>query len=327
MSFRNRVIVFYVVLPLLLISFALPAIEMICSSNTHSEEARFKYLASVGFMTPLTSADPVYDVHNAGVAVIEYYNEYYRYYYDPPIEVYTWLQSSSTLLRFKQELGYRDRVQVTGHGSMTSLGPQVNLWYDKVLRSDYSSYWARSDGNCEVVLLAACYSMGTRDALDTRLARSIIDNTEVSVVIGFRGPAELFAAAYLVSYFWIYHTMGRTGYNVRGGYSPEASVDFAKASLQSLLNDVRFTLDILVTLAIGWALGPFELSLRAIFERILVSGVRISLEGFIFDLWTAEIRATMNGFTYVSDGSFVGSLTPVSNGGGGGSSGPIDTTH
>ncbi|MDF1540375.1 MAG: hypothetical protein P1Q69_15880 [Candidatus Thorarchaeota archaeon] len=315
MNIEHKIVVMYVVLPLLVLSFALPAFSLITPVSAEPSMNRVT-LKDVGLMIPVTS-DPINDVHLGSKAAIDTYNSWYGS--DESIGLVQSLNSVVTAYKFKTETRYRDRVQVVSHGSMTAYGPRVDLYGSNYLQYNNYAYWASSYGDCELVVLAACYSLGAGGAGDFRLANAIKDRTPVKAVVGFNGIADLFPAYFLVMNFWWQHVAGYRYNDQVGGYNAETSVSRSIWLLEGLMSDAFFTAGLLIGAAVGYFVGPIVFSVRGIAERILQTIFKNGITQVLWDLFLAGIYDTMDAFTFT--GSFVGSLITIGGGSGGGGGG------
>ncbi len=318
MNAKNKIIVLYVLLPLFVLSFALPALNSLTTFTTATPN--FITLKSVSVMSRDTS-DAINDVHLSSVAAFDTYNDWYAD--SDTVSVYERLNSAVTYSRFKSDIRYRDRVQIVSHGSYTSSsGPVVDLYGSTDLKTSTSRFWGTSYGTCELVLLASCYSFGSNN-LDRRLADAILQKTPAKAVIGFKGAAELFATTFLVSNFWWQHMAGLQYNGDYYGYGAETAYSRSIWLLESLLADAKFTANLVISAILAYFTGPLVFTVKGIMTKILQTIFKNGITEAAFNLFVSNVVATMNGFIYYSNGDYIGSL--VSGGGSGGGSGPIDT--
>ncbi len=324
-NIKTEIVVIYVVLPLLLLSFALPAFEGSIGTNNSSNNENIFTLGKVGLLSPSSSAD-IYYAHTAAKLAFTEYNYLYGDYSGPgnqPIGVYQYVNSLATASELKYTLEYENRVQITSHGSIGSKGSVIDLYGSTDLAPDNSQYWAYK-GVCQLIVLCACDSMGSGGGnTDTRLARAIKDSTSVKMVVGFSGTADVWAAAYLCINFWWSHIAGlRNIYGGYGGYDGVTSFARAREFLQDYINDAETSLDLLIDFLLGGFFGVTLDALRgaaaSLFEGILHFEFQNGISDLLLRGWLNNMYTTMNNFVYMNDGEYVSSMTPISGGGGGG---------
>ncbi|MHA1930356.1 MAG: hypothetical protein ACTSV2_17430 [Candidatus Thorarchaeota archaeon] len=312
-------------LPLLVLSFTLPSLSMIVNNNTESSEIEIPTLASVGLIIPYT-IDIIYYAHLGAKLAFESYNDMWgdgSTSYNEPIGITTKLNNYATVSNLKTQLTYRDRVQVTSHGSMTNVGPEIDLYGSVDLAPDTSAWWRSPYGQCQFIFLASCYSMGDGD-MNTALVTAIKDNTDVKNVIGFNGAVDVVAALLLGMNFWYKHIAGRRTSTDYGGYSVAASFGAAASLLESLIHDIEVTIHAIEIASIvgmlfavlyeGAAFVASDL-LTALFHELWPDGV-ITLSALaVLRMW---LEHSLDAFTLVTDGEYVSSMTPIGEGAGGG---------
>ena len=320
MSVKNRIIVFYVILPLIIMSFALPALTILVNNPKPSQGVNIRTLASVGLMVR-SSSEPYYDTHLGAYEAFDTYNDLYgdgSSNYNMPIAISQASDSSATYSMLRNYFQYKDRVQITSHGIMTTTGPSIDLAGSIDLKATTSSHWGYENGVCLTLYMSSCYSMGAGDGdIDTRFARAIKDNTAVRLVIGFSGEAELFAATFLAMNYWYAHIAGlRTPTGSFGGYNGAASFSRAQWLLESLLDDIDWTVSMTISVIVAVILGLLYGLGTAIFEGILDETFENGISQIVFNTWYNSVSSTLDGYMKMDDGEYVPSLTPVSGGGG-----------
>jgi hypothetical protein len=324
-NIKIEIVVIYVFLPLLLLSFALPAFGCSIGTNNSSSQENIFTLGNVGLLSPDSSAD-IYYANQAAKLAFDNYNYYYGDYSGPgnqPIGVYQYVNSQATASELKYTLEYENRVQLTSHGYIGLKGSVIDLYGSTDLAPDNSQYWAYK-GVCQLIVLCACDSMGSGGGnTDTRLARAIKDTTSAKMVVGFSGTADVWAAAYLCINFWWSHIAGlRNSYGGYGGYDGVTSFARAKEFLQAYINDATASTDLLISFLLGGffgvALGPLEGAAASLFEGILHFEFQSGISNALLHNWLNNMYTTMNNFTYMNDGQYIPSMTPISGDGGGG---------
>ncbi len=202
-EYKSKLMVVYVILPLMVVSSALPTIiHPYYHDNTQSLRRipTLGYAAMVGLMSSDSKSESHY-VHEAVKEVFEKYNEYYGNYYGPsynwPIGISCATDGAATLGIFKDFLKYTDRVHIAAHGRYSTRGPQITL-HDGPLNTQAIDKWNKIDGKCLLVFFSVCHSLGKGDGdIYYPLVDKIKYKSNVRIVIGYSGEVDVIGATFL----------------------------------------------------------------------------------------------------------------------------------
>ncbi len=337
-EYKNKIVVCYVLLPLILFSVALPLLQPLYQTNSalqkHHRLPILGYAASVGLMSPDSKAD-VYYVHKGAKMAFDTYNNFYG---DPsgpshnwPIRINTAIGPSATVARLKTFLKSTDRVHIACHGRYLydGKGPTITL-ADGSLTAKKINKWQKISGKCLVVFLSACYSLGRgKGDVDYQLAQAIKLRSNVRMVVGYSGEVDVLAATILAMSFWWAHIAGlrnthystgtgwATGY---GGYSGAASFSGARSVLQESIERNEALVEvtaIAIATAIGTAIGGPIGGASGFLVEVTTHVLGHYITKAILHEWLKASRDTLAAFIKIDNGEYVPSLTPVSGSGGG----------
>jgi len=316
---KTKLITVYVLLPLLILAFSLGALEMLVSANGGNTPAdymsgrAFSTLAArparpVSLLTPYSSGD-IYDEMLSVKDVFDEYNEKYP----NRLSVHVAKGSSATLSKMKNYISTTERMHLASHGSWSSsTGPKITMSGGYLTRNVVAS-WSLTGGQCRVIYLSACNSMGHNGILDTTLADRLIERTSAASVVGFKDVANIVGATLLSQCFWGYHVACyRTG-----GLSTWGSYAKAQDRMNEAISEVALLLSISVSVAIGALLLYAGSGIGWVFLGALLSGI---ISSQACEALLAEIQDTVNNWEIV--GVSVPGLSWYSGGSGG--TDPID---
>jgi len=325
---RAKLYAIYVVLPLIIVSSVIYGFYLVNENpRTHNQRKPVTLgNPEAGLIAPSTENDHHYDAYLGTKAALEFYNDFYAdssSSLDIPITIKKAVGSSATLSRLKSYLSTTDRVHISSHGETTNAGPSIDM-SGTDLDPSRVRLWSGINGECELVFISACNSLGPGNGIvDTRLAESIKDKTNVLMVIGYTGEVALDAAAFLAMNFWYEHTAGlRIPYHdtPTGGYDGATAFSRARYLLEEYLEDIRDGTNIAVGTAVGliaglW-FGSLETMAGAFFAELFGELWGLSLGDLIFSEYIQAWENAHDSFLCISDGEYVSSMTPVSTGGG-----------
>ncbi|MBD3159319.1 MAG: hypothetical protein GF309_11065 [Candidatus Lokiarchaeota archaeon] len=325
---RAKLYAIYVVLPLVIMSFVIYGFYLVNENpRTHNQRKPLTLgIPEAGLIAPSTKRDHHYDAYLGAKAALDFYNDFYAESsssLDIPITIKKAVGSSATHSRLRSYLSTTDRVHISSHGELTNTGPNVDM-YGADLNPRVVDYWSHVNGECELVFISACNSLGPGNGIvDTRLAEGIKDKTNVRMVIGYTGEVALDAAAFLAINFWYEHTAGlRIPYHdtPTGGYDGATAFSRARYLLEEYLEDIRDGTNIAVGTAVGLIAGLWFSSLETMaadfFAELFAEVWGLSLADYIFKDYMEAWESAHDSFLCISDGEYVSSMTPVSTGGG-----------
>ncbi len=319
---KMKILVLYIVLPLILFTIAQPAMALMQNNNDEIEHANIMTLAKVGLMSRSSSAD-YYDVYLGAKDAFDTYNDFYGDHsssLNMPIEIKSAVGSLATISKLKSYLSTTDRVHISSHGEWSSYGPIIDM-YGNELTVTNVNYWTAINSNCYVVFLSTCYSLGRGDGdVSTVLANAIKQKTSVRLVLGYSGEVELSAAVFLAMNFWWEHIAGLRVTGSYGGRSGESSFSRARYLLTKAIDDLEDSFgvgaSVLGGLIGGWIFGPLGGIAGAVFGELLGDILGNAMSEAAFGEWIQAWEDAYDAFRKVDDGEYVPSLTPVYSGGG-----------
>lgn len=317
-SEKTKIITVYVVLPLLILAFSLGALELLVSANSENTPAdymsgrAFSTLAArparpVSLLTPYSSGD----IYNEMLSVKDVFDEYNEKYPNRLI-VRVAKGSSATLSRMKYYISTTERMHLASHGTWSSSkGPKITMHGDYLTKYTVA-FWSLTEGQCKVIYLSACNSIGHNGIIDTTLADRLIEKTSAKSVLGFKGVANIVGATLLSQCFWFYHVACYS----TGGLSTWGSYTKARDRVNEAISEAALLLSISVSVAIGALLLYAGSGIGLVFLGAILSGI---LSSQACEALLAEIQDTVNNWEIVGE-----SVLGLSWYAGGGSSDPID---
>jgi len=288
---------------------------MLVSANSENTPAdymsgrAFSMLAArpVSLLTPYSSGD----IYGEMLSVKDVFDEYNEKYPNR-LTVSVAKGSSATLSKMKYYISTTERMHLASHGTWSSSeGPKITMYGSDLTKYTVAS-WSLTGGQCRVIYLSACNSMGHNGILDTTLADRLIERTSADSVVGFKGVANIVGATLLGQCFWFYHVACYS----TGGLSTWGSYTEARDSVNEAISEAALLLSISVSVAIGALLLCAGSGIGWVFLGALLSGFTSSLA---CEALLAEIQNTVNNWEIVGV-----SVLGLSWYAGGGSSDPID---
>jgi hypothetical protein len=316
---KTKIITVYVLLPLLILAFSLGALELLVSANSENTPAdymsgrAFSTLATrpVSLLTPYSSGD----IYNEMLSVKDVFDEYNERYPNR-LSVSVAKGSRATLSKMKYYISTTERMHLASHGTWSSSeGPKITMYGIDLTKYRVAS-WSLTGGQCKVIYLSACNSMGHNGILDTSLADRLKERTSANSVVGFKDVANIVGATLLSQSFWMFHV----AYHSTGGFSTWGSYTSTRDRINRrvvyLAAITGISLSAAVSLLIGEAASGVGWAFIAATVAYITSWV-------VYYLLLAEIRDAVNNWEIVGDS--VSGLRWTSGGGGG--MDPKDVTH
>jgi len=313
---ERKLLVVYVILPLVILSFSLGALMLFSDSNSNSLDLKLSRAFStltakpVSLMSPDTSGD-LFNEMNSVRDIFTEFNEDYG----SRLSINVATGSSATLTRMQTYISTTERMHLAAHGTWNSAeGPKIAM-YGGYLTTQAVVPWSLTNGMCKFIYLSACNAMGHDGILDTRLVDRLLIKTSAQAVIGFKDAVNIVAATLLSQSFWGFHV----AYTYIGGISSDTSFTNSINRIQNKINLINSIAGIAAAVAVGWLV---ELASSGIGSAFLAALLAEIISGPMLALLMGQVQDTLNSWELI--GTNVPGLYWPSGGGGGGGKPPVN---
>jgi len=309
---KRKLIVVYVMLPLLILSFSMGAIMFFTNSNNNGSDIRsLRAFSTLSIPVSLISHDVSGELYNEMNSVKDMFVEYNQEY-GSRLGINVATGYAATLATMQNYISTTQRMHLSGHGTWNSAeGPKITM-HNAFLTYDEVDQWNIQDGLCRFIYLSACDSMGHDGILDTDLANTLRSRTSVEAVIGFKDIVGIFGATLLSQSFWSFHVT----YSCIGGISTDSSYTDTADRIQFKINLIEAGGSIILGVAIEILMDCAESGVGSAFIGELLSEIT---NVALMTVLVGQIQHALDSW------ELIGSNVPGlywSTGGGGGSNPP-----
>ena len=320
---ERKLIVMYVVLPLVILSFSLGALMVFSDSGYNDSNVNtlraFATLDAkpVSLMSPDTSGN-LYNEMNSIKGLFAQYNQEYG----SRLSINVVTGTSATPTQMMTYITTTERMHLSGHGTWSSNeGPKITM-YGGYLTWGLVSAWSLGSGKCKFIYLSACNSMGHDGILDTKLVYELQSKTSAQAVIGFKDVVNIVAATLLSQSFWGFHVT----YSYIGGISTDGSYINTRARIQGKIDFINALIALSVGFTLASGIGELVGLAMSVEGAAFVSALLSSVTGIaLYIFLLGDIQAALNNWEV--SGSSVPGLYWPSGGGGGGGKPPINVPY
>lgn len=313
---ERKLLVVYVVLPLVILSFSLGALMIFSDSNSNGLDLKLSRAFStltakpISLMSPDTSGD-LFNEMNSVRDIFTEFNEDYG----SRLSINVATGASATLPLMRSYISTTERMHLAAHGTWNSVeGPKITMYGGYLTHSEVSS-WSLTGGNCKVIYLSACNGMGHDGILNTDLATELRIRTSVEAVVGFKDEVNIVAATLLSQSFWGFHV----AYTYIGGISSDTSFTNSISRIQMKIDLINSISGIAAAVAVGWLVGLASSGIGSAFLAALLAEI---ISGPMLALLMGQVQDTLNSWELI--GTNVPGLYWPSGGGGGGGKPPVN---
>ncbi len=315
---ERKLLVSYIILPLVILSFSLGALMLFTESGNNDMHSNLKLSRAFSTLeakpVSLMSRETSGDLYNEMNSVRDIFTEFNEDYGDR-LSINVATGASATLPRMRSYISTTERMHLAGHGTWNSAeGPKITM-YGGYLTRDVVVSWSITGGMCKVIYLSTCNSMGHDGILDTDLATELRTRTSIEAVVGFKDAANILGATLLSQSFWGFHV----AYEYIGGISTDTSYTNTVQRIQGKIDLIKFGGGITISIAIGLMLGLAGSGVGYTLIGGILSGIT-SL--YVLGLLLDEVQAALNNWELI--GSNVPGLYWPSGGGEGGGGGKYE---
>jgi len=313
---ERKLVVVYVILPLVILSFSLGALMLFSDSSSNDLDLKLSRAFStldakpVSLMSRYTSGD-LYDEMNSVRDVFTEFNEDYG----DRLSINVATGTSATLPRMRSYISTTERMHLSSHGIWEStVGPKITMYGGYLTAGEVES-WSITGGLCKFIYLSACNGMGHNGILDIDLATELRTRTSIEAVIGFKDVANILGATVLSQSFWEFHV----AYEYIGGISTDTSYTNTVQRIQNKIDIIKFGGGITIAFAIGLLMGLAGSGVGSVLISSLLSGITsLVVLNYLLD----EVQATLNNWELI--GNNVPGLYWPSGGSSGGGTKPVN---
>jgi len=268
---KNQLIVIYILIPLLILSFFIGSLVLLVNPTSKSQNSDFSGIAAfetldarpVSLMCKYTSGNWYQEMQSVK-ADFDDYNDLYG----NRLSIHVATGSTATLNQMKSLISTTERMHLASHGTYEDNDPKIAM-YGGYLTPNVILHWSLTDGLCKVIYLSACNGMGHNGQLDTDLADMLRARTSIEAVIGFKDVANILGATLLSQSFWGYHvTLTSTG-----GYSTASSFSSTYNRIVTKLELIKSIISLEIDLIVALILELCGTVVGAIFVGVLLAEI------------------------------------------------------